>query len=151
MVNIAILIGRLTADPELRSTPNNVPVVTFTLAVNRSYAKAGTERQADFIDIVAWRQTAEFVAKYFRKGSQIAVEGSIQTRSYEDKNGNKRKAVEVVASQIHFAESKNASAASQSAAPSPFGESPASAPAPAYSAGSAEDFEAIPDDDDLPF
>lgn len=152
MVNVAILIGRLTADPELRTTPNNISVVSFTLAVNRNYTRSGAERQADFIDIVAWRQTAEFVAKYFRKGSQIAVEGSIQTRTYEDRNGNKRKAVEVLANQVHFAESKSASSASHSATPSPFnGEAPATAPAPAYSAGTVEDFETIPDDDDLPF
>ena len=106
MLNTAILMGRLVADPELRHTPNNVAVTTFTIAVDRSYAKEGAERQADFIDIVAWRNTAEFVCKYFRKGQMIALQGSIQTRSYTDKDGIKRKAFEVVADSVHFADSK---------------------------------------------
>ena len=80
MLNVAVLMGRLVADPELRQTPSGLSVTTFRIAVDRNYAKAGQERQADFIDIVAWRQTAEFVCKYFRKGSMIAVQGSIQTR-----------------------------------------------------------------------
>ena len=106
MLNSVILMGRLTANPELRHTPNDIAVTSFTLAVDRGYAKAGAERVTDFIDIVAWRNTAEFVSKYFRKGQLVAVEGSIQTRSYQDKEGNKRKAFEVVASQVHFAEPK---------------------------------------------
>ena len=81
MLNKAILMGRLTRDPELRQTPNGISVVTFTLAVDRSYAKAGTEKQTDFIDIVAWRSTAEFVSRYFKKGMQVAVTGRIQTLS----------------------------------------------------------------------
>ena len=104
MLNRAILMGRLVADPELRQTPNGVSVTAFRIAVNRTYNRELT----DWIDIVAWRQQAEFVSKYFQKGSMIVVEGSIQTRNYEDKNGNKRTAVEVVADQVHFAESKNA-------------------------------------------
>ena len=87
-------MGRLVADPELRQTPNGVSVITFTVAVDRNYSR-DRERQTDFIDVVAWRQTAEFVSKYFSKGKMIIVEGSIQTRSYEDRNGNKRRAVEV--------------------------------------------------------
>lgn len=102
MLNKAILMGRLSADPELRQTANGVSVVSFRIAVNRTYDRNLT----DWIDIVAWRQTAEFVCKYFQKGDAVIVEGSIQTRSYEDKNGNKRTAVEVVADQVHFAESK---------------------------------------------
>lgn len=102
MLNKAILMGRLVADPELRTTPNGVSVTAFRIAVNRTYNREMT----DWIDIVAWRQQAEFVCKYFQKGSMIVVEGSIQTRNYEDKNGNKRTAVEVVADQVHFAESK---------------------------------------------
>ena len=107
MLNVVALMGRLTADPELRYTQgSNIPVTTFTLAVDRSYVKQGTERQADFIDIVAWRSTAEFVSRYFRKGQLVAVQGSIQTRSYEDKQGIKRKAFEIVADSVHFAEPK---------------------------------------------
>lgn len=106
MYNRTILIGRLTADPELKQTPSGVAVTSFSLAVNRSYTPKGGEKQTDFIDIVAWRNTAEFVCRYFTKGKAILVEGSIQTRSYEDKNGNKRKAIEVVADSAHFVESK---------------------------------------------
>ena len=91
MLNVAAIMGRLVADPELRHTPNDIAVTTFTLAVDRSYSRAGTERQTDFIDVVAWRQTAEFVCKYFSKGRMMAVTGSIQTRNYEDKQGNKRR------------------------------------------------------------
>ena len=105
MLNVVALMGRLTADPELRYTQgSNIPVTTFTLAVDRSYVKQGTERQADFIDIVAWRSTAEFVSRYFRKGQLVAVQGSIQTRSYEDKQGIKRKAFEIVDDSVHFAD-----------------------------------------------
>lgn len=103
MVNTAVLMGRLTTTPELRYTSSNVPVTSFTLAVNRSYVKSGSERQTDFIDIVAWSSTAEFVSTYFSKGQLIAVEGSIQTRTYQDKDGNNRKAFEVVANKVHFA------------------------------------------------
>ena len=106
MLNKVILMGRLTADPELRRTQSNTAVTSFTLAVNRSYTKAGTDPQTDFIDIVAWRSTAEFVSKWFRKGQLVAVCGSIQTRTWEDKQGNKRKSVEVIADEVHFAEPK---------------------------------------------
>ena len=106
MLNKAILMGRLSADPELRQTPNNKSVCSFTIAINRGFAKQGEEQQTDWIDIVAWGKTAEFVSKYFTKGQLIAVAGRIQTRSYEDKQGNKRKAVEVVAEEVHFAEPK---------------------------------------------
>ena len=95
MLNVAVVMGRLVADPELRHTPSDVAVTSFTLAVDRSYVKSGTERQADFIDVVAWRSTADFVCKYFRKGQMMAVHGSIQTRTYTDKDGNKRKATEI--------------------------------------------------------
>ena len=106
MLNVAILMGRLTADPELRHTPSDIPVTVFTLAVDRSFVKSGEERKADFIDVVAWRSTAEFVCKYFRKGQLVAVHGSIQTRSYTDKDGNKRKAFEIVATDVNFTGSK---------------------------------------------
>ena len=107
MLNVVTLMGRLVADPELRHTPNDIAATSFTIAVDRSYVKSGEERQADFIDIAAWRGTAEFVCKYFRKGQLIAVEGSIQTRTYTDRNQNKRKAVEVVANNAHFAGSRD--------------------------------------------
>lgn len=109
MLNKAILMGRLTADPELRHTQSNIPVTSFTLAVDRAYSK-DREKITDFIDVVAWRSTAEFAFKYFRKGQLVAVCGSIQTRVWEDKQGNKRKAVEVVADEVHFAEAKRDSA-----------------------------------------
>ena len=103
MLNKVILMGRLTADPELRHTQSNIPVTSFTLAVERRY---GQEKQTDFLDIVAWRNTAEFVSKWFRKGMLVAVSGRIQTRTWEDKQGNKRKAVEVVADEVFFAQTK---------------------------------------------
>ena len=140
-------MGRLVADPELRHTPNDVAVTSFTLAVDRSYVKAGAERQADFIDVVAWRNTAEFVCKYFRKGQLMAVQGSIQTRSYTDSQGNKRKAFEIVADNVHFAESKrDANSGGNYSRPETMNE-----PAPAYTSGNTGDFEEIPSDDDLPF
>lgn len=105
MFNIAILTGRLTADPELKTTPNGVSVTSFSIAVQRKY-KSGEEPETDFINIVAWRQTAEFVTKYFKKGSMIGIEGSIQTRKYQDKNGNNKTAFEVVADNVQFVESK---------------------------------------------
>lgn len=102
--NKVILMGRLTADPELKSA-GGTSVVSFTLAVDRRYAKEG-QNKTDFITVVAWRQTAEFICKYFRKGSAILVCGEIQTRSWEDNNGNKRYATEVVASEVSFCEAK---------------------------------------------
>lgn len=154
MLNVAVLMGRLVADPELRQTPSGVSVTSFTLAVDRSYVKAGAERQTDFIDVVAWRGTAEFVCKYFRKGQLAAVQGSIQTRSYTDKEGNKRKAFEIVADNVHFAEPKRDGASggnhsSERAETSRPAQS--EQPAPAYSSGKADDFEELPSDDDLPF
>ena len=147
MLNVATIMGRLVADPELRHTPNDVAVTSFTLAVDRSYVKAGAERQADFIDVVAWRNTAEFVCKYFRKGQLMAVQGSIQTRSYTDSQGNKRKAFEIVADNVHFAESKrDANSGGNYSRPETMNE-----PAPAYTSGNTGDFEDIPSDDDLPF
>ena len=104
-MNKVILIGRLTKDPELRKTPTDVSVVQFTIAVNRSYQQGG-ERQADFINCVAWRNQAENLARFIKKGGLIAVEGSIQTRSYDDANGVRRYATEVIASQITFLENK---------------------------------------------
>jgi len=105
MLNRAIIMGRLTDNPELRKTPNDVSVVSFTLAVERAY-RSGADRVTDFLDVVAWRTTAEFVSKYFAKGQLVAVEGPIQVRDYKDKDGNKRRAWEIVADQVHFAEGK---------------------------------------------
>lgn len=113
MFNIVVLMGRLTADPELKYTQSNTPVCTFTLAVDRSYVRQGEQRQTDFIDVVAWRGTAEFVSKYFSKGQLVAVNGSIQTRTYEDRQGIKRKAFEIVADNVHFAEPKRDAAQTQ--------------------------------------
>ena len=149
MLNRAILMGRVTADPELRQTPNGISVATFSLAVNRNYNRD----QTDFINIVAWRQTAEFVSKYFRKGQLVAVEGSIQTRNYEDRNGNKRTAFEVVADQVYFAESKNSSRPASNDFPIP---APTAMDEPAkgtsFSIGDISDYEEIDTDDgDLPF
>ena len=153
MLNVAIVMGRLVADPELRHTPNNVAVTSFTVAVDRSYVKSGAERQADFIDIVAWRNTAEFVCKYFRKGQMIALQGSIQTRSYTDSQGIKRKAFEIVADNVHFADSKRDNSGNSNFNnynEQPRQEAPQS-PAPAYTSGNTGDFEEIITDDDLPF
>ena len=106
MLNSAVIMGRLTADPELKTTNSGISVVSFCVAVDRDYVKPGEERQTDFINVTAWRQTAEFVSHYFNKGKMIAVQGSIQTRNYEDKDGNKRTAVEIVADRVFFCGSK---------------------------------------------
>lgn len=143
MINSVVIMGRLTFDPELRTTPTGVSVVRFQVACDRSYQKSGEERKADFIDVTAWRQTAEFISRYFRKGSMIAVEGSIQTDSYTDKDGNKRKTVQVVANNVSFCGSK---------AESGTGNPVYSQPAPSYASADNSDFEEIVDDDeDLPF
>ena len=144
MLNCAVIMGRLTADPELRQTPSGVSVTRFTVAVDRGYVKAGEERKADFINVVAWRQTAEFVSRYFQKGSMIAVQGSIQTGSYE-KDGVKRYTVEISADNVSFCGSK--SETGTSGAPS----ATISTAAPSFSNGGLDDFAAMADDDDLPF
>ena len=129
MLNKVILMGRLTRDIELRSTPQGISTCSFSMAVDRNFVREGEERNADFINCVAWRQTAEFISKYFKKGNLIAIEGSIQTRSWDDTDGKKRYATEVIVSQAYFAESKNV----QSGAPE------------------EKLTEAFGDDDDLPF
>ena len=149
MINIVALMGRLTYEPELKSTPNGLSVIRFQLAVDRSYQAKGQERQADFIDCVAWRQTAEFISRYFHKGSMIAIEGTIQTSNYTDKNGNNRKQTEVLANNVSFCGSKaeNGSQGTQGAQNEQ------------YTQGGMDinpdtsDFEEIVDDtdDDLPF
>lgn len=100
------IMGRLTRDPELRYTAQGTPVTSFTLAVDRDYQSGGSERQTDFIDCLAWRGTADFVSKYFSKGSMAVVTGRLQIRDWEDKNGNKRRSAEVVADSVYFGESK---------------------------------------------
>ena len=143
MINTVALMGRLTYDPELRSTPSGVSFVRFQVACDRNYQKSGAERQADFIDCVAWRQTAEFVSRYFHKGSMIAVEGSIQTQNYTDKSGNNRKSTEVVANNVSFCGSKAETGPANNAF---------TQPAPSYASADNSDFEEIvDDDDDLPF
>ena len=115
MINKVIIMGRLTADPELKSTQSGIYVCGFSVAVERSYAKSDTGRQTDFINCVAWRQSAEFVTKYFRKGSMIAIVGSIQQRSYTDKDGNKRYAFEILVENVSFCGSKSESGQNQNA------------------------------------
>ena len=141
MLNSIIIMGRLTADPELRSTSSGLSVSSFTVAVDRNYVRSGEEKKTDFINVVAWRQQADFVSKYLRKGSMIAVQGSLQTRNYEDKNGNKRVAYEIVADQISFCGSKSESGTYNNEATN----------ASSYNNSSADDFSSVVDDDDLPF
>lgn len=105
-MNLAIIIGRMTRDPEMRTTANQIPVASFTIAVDRQFKNANGDREADFINCVAWRKEAEFVSKYFFKGSKIAVTGSIQTRKWEDNDGNNRTATEIVVDHAEFVESK---------------------------------------------
>ena len=145
MINMVALMGRLTYEPELRKTPSDVSVLRFQVACDRSYQRAGAERQADFIDCVAWRQTAEFISRYVHKGSMIAVEGTIQTSNYTDKNGNNRKQIEVLANNVSFCGSKSESG--NAASTGGYNE-----PAPSYASTDNSDFEEIVDDnDDLPF
>lgn len=108
MINSVVIMGRLTADPELKTTNSGLSVTRFTVAVDRQYQK-DKEKKADFINVVAWRQTAEFVSRYFSKGSMIAVQGSIQTDKYKDKSGNSRTSFQVVADNVSFCGSKQES------------------------------------------
>ncbi len=151
MLNCAVIMGRLVADPELRTTPSGISVISFRVAVDRNFVRQGEERQADFIDVVAWRQTAEFVSRYFRKGSMIAVQGSIQTRNYEDRNGNKRTAVEIVADNVSFCGSKAESGTAGSNNAARYEEPARPQAAPAFASGGMGDFNDIQDDDELPF
>lgn len=143
MFNLVVLTGRLTADPELKTTQSGVSVTSFSIAVQRP-RKSGEDPQTDFINIVAWRQNAEFVTKHFRKGNMIGIEGSIQTRKYTDRDGNNRVVFEIVANNVQFVETKRDSA------PSAVGES---APAASFSNTGTNDFADLGDisDDDLPF
>ena len=116
-MNRVCLVGRLTTKPELKYTPSNVPTTRFSLAVNRIFKNEQGGRDADFINILAWRKTAELICNYFDKGSQIGLEGRIQTGSYDDKDGNKRYTTEVVVDQVYFIDSKNSSNTSSDVSP----------------------------------
>ncbi|MBE6878066.1 MAG: single-stranded DNA-binding protein [Ruminococcaceae bacterium] len=155
-MNVVCLVGRLTADPELRQTPNGTNVCSFSVAVNRAFAGANGERQTDFINCVAWRQTAEFITRYFRKGQNIGLNGTIQTRTYQDKDtGKNRTAFEVVINNAYFVESKGTSQ-STGYSPAPANNyQETSKPAgftSSFSTGELDDFSSIASDDgDLPF
>ena len=152
MLNKIFIMGRLTRDPELRRTQSGTPVTSFSLAVDRDYKTQSGEKETDFIDVVAWRATAEFVAKYFTKGRMAVVEGRLQIRAWQDKEGNNRRSAEVVADNVYFGDSKRDGAApagqqngfNQSYAPA--------APASFSGAAPASDFAMLEDDDsELPF
>lgn len=146
-LNKVVLCGRLTADPELKQTQNGIAVVSFTVAVNRRFTRGAdgqNNSQADFINCVAWRQTAEFISRYFKKGSSLCVTGSIQTRTWSDNTGAKRYATEVVVDEAMFVDSRTDNA-SASYVPDAYG-------SPSFSSGvDAPNFEEIKTDDDLPF
>ena len=150
MLNHITIMGRFVRDPELRRTGSGIAVASFTLAVDRDFkASSGGEKEVDFIDCVAWRQTGEFVSKYFTRGRMAVVSGKLQIRSWTDKDGNKRRTAEVIADNVYFADSKteNASSGTQQAAPASYG-------TPAYSTPNypASDFAMLEDDDaQLPF
>ncbi len=144
--NKVILGGRLTSDPELKTTPSGVTVTNFSLAVNRKYSGKGEEQQTDFINIQAWRGTAEFITKYFRKGSSICIVGTIQTRSWTDNNGNKRFATDVIADEAMFVDSKSENSAASAQPTYPPSYMPDS-----YAQPDAPNLEALSEEDDLPF
>ena len=152
MLNVVVLMGRLTAEPELRTTSSGTAYARFSVAVDRGYAKPGEERKTDFINCVAWRQTAEFISRYFTKGSMIAIEGSLQQDSYTDRDGNKRTSFTVVVNNASFTGSKKETQGS-SYTGSSYGANQRvdNAPEATYSNGSASDFAQTPLDDDLPF
>lgn len=142
-INKVILGGRLTNDVELKQTPSGVSVAQFSLAVNRSYSKDG-QQQTDFINCTAWRQTAEFISKYFHKGSSLCIVGNIQVRSWNDQNGQKRYATDVIVDEALFVDSKNESQSAGTAKPGNYIPD-------AYTAPQKAEFEAVSADDDLPF
>ena len=155
MLNKVVLMGRLTSAPELKTTGSGISVCSFTVAVDRNYAKQGAERQTDFINVVAWRQTAEFLCRYFAKGQLIALDGSLQSRTYQDRDGNNRSVTEVIADNVYFTgdrrektSSKNDSDYSASAQQEQQVQQNA---ANTYASDTAEDFEELLDDGDLPF
>lgn len=159
MLNRVILMGRLVSDPELKTTGTGISVTSFRIAVDRSYVKSGEERKADFFDIVCWRSTAEFVCRYFGKGSLIAVEGQLQSRTYQAKDGTNRYVVEVVADNVSFTGERrdntgggyNQSYGNQSYGGNQSYQQPAQQAPASYQSGSNSDFQDMPLDDDLPF
>ena len=158
MLNHITIMGRLTRDPELRRTGSGVAVASFTVAVDRDFGgRDGGEKETDFIDCVAWRQTGEFVSKYFTKGSMIVVSGRLQIRGWTDKDGNKRRTSEVVADNVYFGESKRNSEGGNAYGGNTYGGNSYNAPAPSYGgysapAAPASDFAMLEDDDaQLPF
>lgn len=159
MLNVVAIQGRLTRDPELKTTQSGTSVCSFSIACDRSYTQKDEERKADFFEVAAWRQTAEFICKYFQKGSMIAIEGSLQSRSYQDKNGNNRTKIEILANNVSFCGGKVADKPAvrdfdqQTENYTSEAKAAHSAPqaAQSYSQGNADDFAEITDDDDLPF
>ena len=151
MLNKIFIMGRLTRDPELRRTQSGTPVTSFSLAVDRDYKTQSGEKETDFIDVVAWRSTAEFVAKYFTKGRMAIVEGRLQIRPWTDKDGNNRRSAEVVADNIYFGDSKRDGQNASAAAPtsSEFKPLPSTTPVP-FSAPDMPQME-IGDENELPF
>lgn len=148
MLNKIIIMGRLTRDPELRRTQSGVAVTSFSVAVDRDFKTQGGEKETDFIDVVAWRTTAEFVSKYFAKGRMAVVEGRLQLRDWTDKEGGKRRSAEVVADNVYFGDSKRDGAGESGSAPS-YSAPAGYAPAPA---GGQSDFAEIGEEDgELPF
>lgn len=154
-LNKAILIGHMVRDPELKTTPSGVSVCSFSIGITRRFKDASGQYPSDFINIVAWRQQAEFISKYFKKGNAICIVGSIQTRNYTDQQGNKRYVTEVVADEASFVDKKSENSGNQSYQYTPPAEDGAeNAPkAPAYStdAEKAPKFEEVSGDEDLPF
>lgn len=158
MLNVVVIIGRIVKDPELKTTNSGKSVCSFRIANDSGYKDASGQSQTNWLDVTAWGKTAEFVCKYFPKGALISIDGRLQSRSYQDKNGNNRTAIEIVANNVNFAAPKSANAApmgdagygAPTAAPAPRPAAQA-APAPSYSAGSNDDFALIEDEGDLPF
>ena len=149
MLNNISVMGRLTADPEVRQTPNGVSVCSFTIANDKDFKRDGDA--PNWIDCVAWRNNAEFIGKYFKKGSLIVVTGSLQTSSYQDRNGNNRKATEIVVNQQYFAESKRSAEENQAGGFAPAQQTAQAAPV-SYASADASDFTVTGDaEDDLPF
>ena len=157
MLNVVAIMGRLVADPELRTTQQGTNVCTFRIACERNYTPKGQQRQADFVDIVAWGKTAEFICKFFQRGSMIAIDGRIQTRHYQGNDGSNRTAVEVVANNISFAgvkaADKPAAASYEQQTLNHVQQAKAAqiVPQPACAQGNMDDFAVISDTDDLPF
>ena len=147
MLNHIVIMGRLTRDPELRRTQAGTSVCSFTVAVDRDFQSKDAEKQADFIDVVAWRQTGEFVSRYFTKGRMIVVSGSLQSRKWQDKNGQNRTSWEIIADNVYFGDSK------RDGVPSGDFAAPAYAPAESYTAPAAGNgtFAEIEEDGELPF